>query len=108
MLTAPSGLHGAEITLRFPSVGATETLLLAAACARGRTILRGAAREPEIADRCRFSEPVRRLHRGGRQLHDPHRRAVGGFPGCLLFRPCPTVFCFRTLACGVQRRRRWN
>ena len=30
VLTAPSGLHGAEITLRFPSVGATETLLLAA------------------------------------------------------------------------------
>ena len=34
VLTAPSGLHGAEITLRFPSVGATETLLLAAACAK--------------------------------------------------------------------------
>ena len=27
----------------------------------------------------RFSEPVRRLHRGGRQLHDPHRRAAGSF-----------------------------
>ena len=33
VLTAPSGLHGAEITLRFPSVGATETLVLAAVCA---------------------------------------------------------------------------
>lgn len=54
VLTAPSGLHGAEITLRFPSVGATETLLLAAACAKGRTILRGAAREPEIADLTAF------------------------------------------------------
>ena len=31
LLTAPAGLHGADITLRFPSVGATETLLLAAA-----------------------------------------------------------------------------
>ena len=30
LLTAPAGLHGADITLRFPSVGATETLLLAA------------------------------------------------------------------------------
>ena len=67
VLTAPSGLHGAEITLRFPSVGATETLLLAAACAKGRTILRGAAREPEIADLAAFlnlslihiSEPTR-------------------------------------------------
>ena len=33
VLAAPGGLHGADITLRFPSVGATETLLLAAACA---------------------------------------------------------------------------
>ena len=36
LLTAPAGLHGADITLRFPSVGATETLLLAAALAQGR------------------------------------------------------------------------
>ena len=37
LLTAPAGLHGADITLRFPSVGATETLLLAAVllCAEG-------------------------------------------------------------------------
>ena len=51
VLTAPSGLHGAEITLRFPSVGATETLLLAAACAKGRTILRerpGNRRSPTL------------------------------------------------------------
>ena len=34
LLTAPAGLHGADITLRFPSVGATETLLLAAALGR--------------------------------------------------------------------------
>ena len=54
VLTAPSGLRGAEITLAFPSVGATETLLLAAACARGETILRGAAREPEIVDLAQF------------------------------------------------------
>ena len=54
VLTAPSGLHGAEITLRFPSVGATEMLLLAAALAQGETVLRGAAREPEIADLAAF------------------------------------------------------
>ena len=35
ILTAPAGLHGADITLGFPSVGATETLLLAAVCAQG-------------------------------------------------------------------------
>ena len=35
VLAAPGGLHGADFTLRFPSVGATETLLLAAVCASG-------------------------------------------------------------------------
>ena len=54
VLTAPAGLRGADITLRFPSVGATETLLLAAVCAQGETTLRGAAREPEIADLAAF------------------------------------------------------
>ena len=53
-LTAPAGLHGADITLGFPSVGATETLLLAAAAAQGETVLRGAAREPEISDLAAF------------------------------------------------------
>ena len=41
-------LHGADITLRFPSVGATENIMLAACAAEGRTTIRGAAREPEI------------------------------------------------------------
>ena len=54
VLAAPGGLHGTDFTLRFPSVGATETLLLAAACARGTTVLRGAAREPEISDLADF------------------------------------------------------
>ncbi len=54
ILTAPAGLHGADITLGFPSVGATETLLLAAVCAQGETVLRGAAREPEIGDLAAF------------------------------------------------------
>ncbi len=41
-------LHGAQIHLPFPSVGATENVLLAACGAKGRTVLSGAAREPEI------------------------------------------------------------
>ena len=49
-----SHLHGAEITLPFPSVGATENVLLAACTAEGTTVLRHAAREPEIGDLCRF------------------------------------------------------
>ena len=53
-LYAPAGLRGAEICLSFPSVGATETLLLAAAKAQGQTVLHGAAKEPEIADLAAF------------------------------------------------------
>jgi len=47
---APRGLHGAEVYLEFPSVGATENLLLAAVCARGATTIENAAREPEVED----------------------------------------------------------
>ena len=47
-------LQGCEYHLRFPSVGATENLLMAAAGAVGRTILRGAAREPEVIELCRY------------------------------------------------------
>jgi UDP-N-acetylglucosamine 1-carboxyvinyltransferase len=47
-------LHGADITLEFPSVGATENILTAAVCAKGTTVLDNAAREPEISDLCHF------------------------------------------------------
>ncbi|MBR0668432.1 UDP-N-acetylglucosamine 1-carboxyvinyltransferase [Roseomonas hellenica] len=50
---APHGLHGAEILLPQPSVGATQNLMLAAVLARGETVIRNAAREPEIADLAR-------------------------------------------------------
>ena len=49
---AEAGLRGASIWLDFPSVGATETLLMAASTARGRTVIDNAAREPEIVDIC--------------------------------------------------------
>ena len=51
---APQGLTGASIWLDFPSVGATETLLMAAVTAKGRTVIDNAAREPEIVDICRM------------------------------------------------------
>ena len=51
---APHGLHGAELRLDFPSVGATENLLMAAALAKGRTVIDNVAREPEIVDLCRM------------------------------------------------------
>jgi UDP-N-acetylglucosamine 1-carboxyvinyltransferase len=47
---APHGLHGAEIRLPQPSVGATENLLIAAVLATGTTTIANAAREPEIVD----------------------------------------------------------
>ncbi len=46
----PQGLHGAHIVLPFPSVMATENLLIAAVLARGRTIIENAAIEPEILE----------------------------------------------------------
>ncbi len=49
-----SRLQGARITLDFPSVGATENLVMAATLAEGRTVIENAAREPEIADLCRM------------------------------------------------------
>ena len=51
---APYGLRGATITLDYPSVGATENLMMAAVAARGTTVIDNAAREPEIADIARF------------------------------------------------------
>jgi len=47
---APRGLHGANIVFPFVSVGATENLLMAASLAEGITVLKNAAREPEISD----------------------------------------------------------
>ena len=47
--SAPDGLKGADISLVFPSVGATENIILAAALAKGITTIHNAAREPEIA-----------------------------------------------------------
>ena len=47
-------LKGAEVVLDFPSVGATENIILAAVKAEGTTLIRNAAKEPEIIDLQRF------------------------------------------------------
>lgn len=52
--TAPKGLVGTHISLWFPSVGATENIMLASAKAKGTTVITNAAREPEIVDLARF------------------------------------------------------
>lgn len=50
----PSGLKGADIYLDFPSVGATENIVMAASLAEGRTVIENAAEEPEIVDLVTF------------------------------------------------------
>lgn len=49
-----SHMHGGEVLLDFPSVGATENVMMAAVLTPGRTIIRNAAREPEIHDLQQF------------------------------------------------------
>jgi UDP-N-acetylglucosamine 1-carboxyvinyltransferase len=58
--TVASGdrLHGATITLEFPSVGATENILTAAVYAKGTTVIDNAAREPELADLCHMLQAM--------------------------------------------------
>jgi UDP-N-acetylglucosamine 1-carboxyvinyltransferase len=51
-------LSGASIWLDFPSVGATENILMAAVLAKGTTVIDNAAREPEIVDLCRMLQQM--------------------------------------------------
>jgi len=52
--SCPGGLRGAEIVFRFPSVGATQQVMMAASLAEGKTVIRNAAREPEIENLAGF------------------------------------------------------
>jgi UDP-N-acetylglucosamine 1-carboxyvinyltransferase len=52
LIATASTLHGASIWLDFPSVGATETIVMAAVLADGVTVIDNVAREPEIVDIC--------------------------------------------------------
>lgn len=61
--TAPNGLSGAIINLSFPSVGATENIMIAAAVSKGVTVINNAALEPEICDLADF------LNSCGAQIH---------------------------------------
>ena len=88
-------LRGAEVLLDFPSVGATENIILASAKAEGTTVIRNAAKEPEIVDLQNFinrmggkiagagssvivAEGVRRLH-GAEYTPLPDRIEAGTF-----------------------------
>lgn len=62
--SVPKRLKGTEIYLDFPSVGATENLMMAAVLAEGSTVIRNAAREPEIVDLQNFLNKMGALVRG--------------------------------------------
>lgn len=55
---AKNGLKGSKISLRYPSVGATENTILAAVLASGRTEIQNAATEPEIMDLIKFLQKM--------------------------------------------------
>ncbi|NYI06440.1 UDP-N-acetylglucosamine 1-carboxyvinyltransferase [Allostreptomyces psammosilenae] len=74
---APRGLTGARVTLDFPSVGATENILMAAVLADGTTVIDNAAREPEIVDLCEMlAEMGAKV--GGAGTHTIEVRGVDG------------------------------
>ena len=50
VIASAKRLQGARVALEFPSVGATENILMAAVLAKGETQIENCAREPEIAD----------------------------------------------------------
>jgi len=86
--TVPEGgLKGTHVTLDFPSVGATENLLMASVLAKGTTVIENAAREPEIQDLANFlnamgaqvegaGNPVITVH-GTDALHPAEHAVVG-------------------------------
>lgn len=66
MIYAEGRPKGADIYLDFPSVGATENVILAAVTAKGITTLNNAAREPEIVDLCEFLKSMgAKIHGAG-------------------------------------------
>lgn len=99
LLQAPQGLHGCSFALRLPSVGATETLLMAAAVAKGVTRLENAAVEPEVLDLANFLNTC-----GGCVRRLPGRRfVVQGVPalqGCRYTAAADRIWC-ATLLCAV-------
>ncbi|MCW5736917.1 MAG: UDP-N-acetylglucosamine 1-carboxyvinyltransferase [Enhydrobacter sp.] len=97
--TAAHGLHGADILLPQPSVGATENLLLAAVLATGKTTIGNAAREPEIGDlgACLTAMGARITGIGSHTLTIDGGLALAGAVHTVL----PDRIEFGTLACAA-------
>ena len=77
--SAPKGLKGARIYFDFPSVGATENVMMAASCAEGQTILENPALEPEIVDLANYLNVMGAHIRGA----GTNRIKIDGVPGLL-------------------------
>ena len=75
--SAPNGLKGANIYFDFPSVGATENVMMAASCAEGQTILENPAMEPEIVDLANYRNVMGAHIRGA----GTNRIKIDGVPG---------------------------
>ena len=90
---------GSEIFLSFPSVGATENILLAAATAKGETVINNAAIEPEIKDLCDY------LNKCGAKIFGGGTQVIR-IEGVEKLTPCeytvmPDRIVAATLLCGV-------
>lgn len=99
VITAPRGLRGTEFVLRLPSVGATETLLMAAVLAKGETVLRGAAREPEVVDLANYLTACGAWIQGAGSSVI-RIRGTAQLEGCS-YQPIPDRITAATLAAGV-------
>lgn len=97
-LSCQGRLHGAQITLPYPSVGATENLLMAALGADGETWLHNAAREPEIVCLCDFLR-LAGCHITGDGTSDI--RILPGLPGSAAIRLIPDRMETATYLCAV-------
>lgn len=72
--SVPDGIHGTCINLSFPSVGATENVIIAGSRAQGTTVIMNAACEPEICDLADFLNSCGAKVRGAGEYRSDRRR----------------------------------
>lgn len=111
--TAPNGLTPCRISLSFPSVGATENIMLASLAAKGETVITNAAREPEIKDLADFlnecgakiigaGQSVIRIY-GGRRLTGAEHRVIPDRIVASTYMACAAVTGGRAVVTEVER-----
>lgn len=111
--TAPNGLAPSRISLSFPSVGATENIMLASLAAKGETVITNAAREPEIKDLADFlnecgakiigaGQSVIRIY-GGRRLTGAEHRVIPDRIVASTYMACAAVTGGRAVVTEVER-----